>query len=213
MFSSATRVALPALVALATVVTSTTSAGDAAAQEIEMTGPLGNAPGRKFVPNYLPWWLRGDAALAFTRTPNGSPRTNISYEGFAGSVRWRRKATFAFDFGFAYLRGVEDASARSIPVTARVMHIHAPGPDWEYFGAAGPSFEHVTTRSMPAGSGGRLGLELSIGVDRRIDPIWNRFLVELSVAERWGQSDGVGRSTMVMLRIGIATTFGFRHYE
>lgn len=185
----------------------------ARAQEIQLNGPLLLTTEHTDL-SYLRWWLRGDGAFAVQRTPPILGRSTTSFEGFAGSVRSRSKLGFAWDFGFAYLRGIENAYARSIPVTARAMWIDArpSRPDWELYLAAGPSYERFAV--LGAGvHGNRLGGELAIGVDRKIDPIWNRFLVEVAVAERTSFGGELGRATMVMLRIGIATTFGFRHYD
>ena len=54
------------------------------------------------------------------------------------------------------------------------------------------------------------GAEVGIGVDHRIDPRWNRFLVELVLAARHPFDAHDERWTpTAMLRIGIATTMGY----
>ncbi|MGZ5967563.1 MAG: hypothetical protein ACXWP4_07840 [Polyangiales bacterium] len=154
-------------------------------------------------PSYLPWWLRGDGVLAIERSTRPS-----RFEGPGGSVRYRSKSSFAWEASFAYLRGIDDAKAMAIPTSLRAIFIDSRGsrPDWDFHLAIGPTFEWSTEKT-------RLGGEIAFGIDRRIDPVFNRFLVELAFDQRHALEGHDPWTPAVMLRIGIATTFGFRHYQ
>lgn len=175
-------------------------APSASAQEIRLSGPLIGSSGAE-PPSYLPWWLRGDAVLAVE---------GHAMQGPGGSVRHRMSRNFAWDASFAYLRGLQDASARAVPIAVRAVLIdsRAPRVDWDFHLAFGPSFEYFTSESRRRSS---FGGEVAFAVDRRVDPIFNRFLVEVVLDERHHSDEGW--STTWMLRVGIATTFGIRQYR
>jgi len=179
----------------------TSAASFAAAQEIAVNGPLASTTPEP--PSYLPWWLRGDAVVAVQSRARG-------LEGPGGGLRHRSTTRFAWEASFAYLRGIEDSSARSIPLAWRAIFIdsRARRPDWEFWFALGPSFEAF---SKDGASHMRYGGEVAFAVDRRVDPIFNRFLVEIVLDGRRGSSEPW--TTTATLRIGIATTFGVRSYR
>jgi hypothetical protein len=173
--------------------------GRPSAQEVQITGPLASHS-ESPPPSYLPWWLRGDGVLVADLS-----RDRARFEGPGGTLRYRGKGSFAWETGFAYLRGIDDAKARSIPSFGRATFIDSRGsrPDWDFYLALGPTFEWSTSKS-------RLGGEIAVAVDRRIDPIWNRFIVELALDARRSLQGHDRWTPAVMLRVGIATTFGFR---
>jgi hypothetical protein len=153
-------------------------------------------------PSYLPWWLRGDGVLVAELSHRSR------FEGPGGTLRYRGTRGFAWETGFAYLRGIDDAKARSIPSFGRATFISSSGarPDWDFYLALGPTFEWSTKKSS-------FGGELAVAVDRRIDPRWNRFIVELAMDARRTLEGHERWTPALTLRIGIATTMGYSKYQ
>jgi hypothetical protein len=199
----------PTFALVAMVVVSAAVVSPARAQEIQLTGPLliSSAPWR---PHYLPFGLRGDVRFSAATGASAASGHDISRAaGIGGAFRWRASPKLAWEIDGGLLRGVEDARELRVPISPRAVLVSANGsrPDWELFAALGPSFERVgggVTR------GTYLGGEIGIGVDRRVDPVFNRFIVELVLTERRSIEGNAGWTTAALLRIGIMTTFGIR---
>jgi len=178
------------------------------AQEIRLTGPLTGAPTATNRVHYLPFALRGDLRFGGMMGASATKNHDASRAtGFGGAVRFRQATTLAWELDAGVLRGMEDASELRVPVSLRAIVIFASTrwPEWEPFLAGGPSLERVTGDTT---RGTFVGAELGIGLDRRVDPVFNRFIVELVLSERRGVDGASGWATAAMLRIGIATTFG-----
>lgn len=183
----------------------------ASAQEIQLSGPLADASSSDEY-HYLPVALRGDLAFESSFAPFTPRARSTRAEGASGALRWRRSGAFAWEATGGLLRGVEDGSEVRVPVSLRAIFIDASRGrrDWELFLAAGASYEHVRNDAPVRSS--LLGAEIGFGVDRRVDPVFNRFIVELVVADRRALDTSAGWVPAAMLRVGIATTFGITQY-
>jgi hypothetical protein len=203
-------VRVPSLcVSLALLGTITGTMSSARAQEIQLTGCLFCGPPEAPPLSYLPWALRGDLRAMATLGASNFARAPSTSEGFGGALRKRQVDWFALEIDFGVLRGIEDASVLHVPISARAVLIDATRrrPEWDFFAAGGLSYDHVGSDSARMHL---FGAEVGIGVDHRIDPRWNRFLVELVLAARHPFDAHDERWTpTAMLRIGIATTMGY----
>jgi hypothetical protein len=195
---------------VALVVALLLAASPAQAQEIKLTGPLRDAPTADNRVHYLPFGLRGDLVFGATGGAASAKGHDLSRAtGVGGSFRYRAATVLAWELQGALLRGMEDASERRLSVTPRFVYIFASAlrmPEWELFVAAGPSLERNTTQQSKHTF---VGAELALGIDRRVDPVFNRFIIELVLADR-RDVGGSQWSPAAMLRIGIMTTFGIR---
>ena len=183
-------------------------AHSAQAQEIQLSGPLMAAPDPPSI-HYRAIAIRGEllALASFAGLAAPGHTTSLS-QGIGGGVRYRASHWLALELNGAFAYGLYDATETRIPLSARGVLIDAfrAPPWWEFFVAAGPSVEHLERH---AGKLDALGFEASVGLDRRVDPQWNRYVVELVLAERAPLGSTAGFSTEIMLRVGVANTIGY----
>ncbi len=176
----------------------------ARAQEIQITGPLAGSSGPARI-RYLPMSLRGDLR---THTPMNS--LDSAAVGTGGAFRHRGSKDFAWQVDFGYLRGVADASLVRVPVAFDLVFIQASTrrPDWEFMLTTGFLYDATWSRR---GANHRVGGEFFVGIDRRVDPVFNRFVVEAGIQVQKPAADDRVVVTG-MLRVGVATTFGVTQY-
>jgi hypothetical protein len=188
----------------------------ARAQEIQLTGPLmgtdrccdeGDDPAP-----FRAIGLRGDLRAMAILVP-AAGFTSATAAGAGGAVRYRPKRARAYEIDFGMLQGLEDATERHVPIALRALLIDSRRREWEIHFAAGATFDRVTNDHASALL---FGGELGLGVDRRVDPQWNRFVLEIVLDARRSLSsaDDASRwSPTVMLRVAIMNTIGYSKYE